>query len=118
MIQALTFLKEPADTTATEGGEVMLECSVDDKTASVKWFKEQAEIQQDYVAYTILADGSLRILKVRKDDSGSYFCRARTGTSSSITSRTITLTIQCKYYLFYSPFLRFIETKASYLSNI
>lgn len=76
-----------------------LKCVADDKSAQIAWFKGNpgTQITEDFVHLTFLV-GSMRIFRIRKDDAGSYYCKASTSLET-VTSRTATLTVQCKSFL-------------------
>lgn len=69
----------------------------DNKKAKITWFKAGKEIKEDFVKLMFFTSG-LRISNVQIDDEGDYYCQASSDLKT-VTSRTATLTVQCKSFL-------------------
>ncbi|XP_028395925.1 inactive tyrosine-protein kinase 7-like isoform X2 [Dendronephthya gigantea] len=92
IVQALAFTAQPSNTSVNEGAEsVVLKCKLD-TVVTIRWFKDDTEIKEDYKKYTFTRDG-LRIKNIVKPDAGVYYCM-----STGLKSNEATLTVKyiCK----------------------
>lgn len=80
------FLATPRDTKALdEGSEVTLDCAANgNPMPEIMWLKDGETIDLNHLdsRFTKLGKGSLHIKEVRKQDAGTYQCRAQNSEDS------------------------------------
>lgn len=104
------FLKEPQDTEANEGEEVVLECAAAPAIGYL-WFQNGVSVQ--FESSQILGIGNLRFDNVKATNAGVYYCKAIGIINNS--SRSVNLIVNGKTWVVSYCFLMTISRNVALL---